>query len=372
MKNKEEISEEIDSGQTDTRYEFRKGFIDSDHPNTGQYYKGAEIKEPLVQNKITKVDGVNAYSQQASLYKGLSAHQPFHPQEGLDTRYGTMPRGTEIMEPPRYSPPRNKSGFKPQGPYSSEGRTPKVSPLPSGIQDSTTWANAIHTTYRDLKAELNTGIGARTNKYVLELEVPISGSPSIKSLNILCQSVSFPQRSMTSASVWRFGRKYNLRGETNFGDTCTIEFVDDSLLSVRRSLDRWFIDIDDSKLQDEGLTGLYRAPLEKLKGVGLSGREMNAKMDWAGSSRSYNTGFSKEYNTSTPGYQTDIRVFQLDQVGNKISGYLMQNAFISEISQIEYRDDKENELTKFTAGITFSEFLPLSIDHNTLYQAILG
>lgn len=373
----------------DQRFEFRQGFIDAEHPSDGQYYKGKkEAINPYDRNSvITKVDGVQAYSQQASLYKGISDHGEFWPQPGLDTRIGKMPRGKYHPEPKRPQVERNKKDFLPQGPYDKEGRTPLVSPLTSAVQDSTTADEAIHTTYRDLKSKLHTGMGSRTNKYVLELDIPVNGNtptwtndnlptagatPNVETLNILCQSTSFPQRQMHTASLWRFGRKYNLRGETNFGDTWQLEFVDDSMLTVRRAMDRWFIDIDDTKLQDEGLQGLYRKPQAKLQAKNLINREENAKLDWANASKAYNSGFNKEYNNSIPGYQTDIRVFQLDQVGNKTTGYLMQNAFISEISQIEYGDAKENELTKFTITITFSEFIPLSPDHNTLYQKMLN
>ena len=358
----------------DSRFEFRKGFIDAENPNDGQYYQGNEEQvDPYDRNSvITKIDGVNAYSQQASLYKGISRHSEFHSQPGLDTRVGKMPPGKYHPEPKRPQVEKFKRDFLPQGPYDIQGRTPQVSPLTSNIEDTTTWEEAIHTTYRDLKSMLNIGMGSRTNKYVLELDIPVHATPVINTLNVLCQATSFPERKMHTASLWRFGRKYNLRGETDFGDSWTLEFVDDSLMTVRRTLDRWFIDIDDTRLQDEGLTGNYRKPLEKLRANNLVNREENKKLDWTMASKSYNSGFNKEYNTSIPGYQTDIRVFQLDQVGNKTHGYLMQNAFISNISQIEYGDDKENQLTKFTITITFSEFISLSVDHNTLYQKMLG
>ena len=57
--------------------------------------------------------------------------------------------------------------------------------------------------------------------------------------------------------MWRFGRKYNLRGETNFNDTWTLTFEDDSALLLRKNLDRWFREIDDSRLQHTALN-VYR------------------------------------------------------------------------------------------------------------------
>ena len=41
-------------------------------------------------------------------------------------------------------------------------------------------------------------------------------------------------------------------------------------------------------------------------------------------------------------------------------GYLMQNAFISDIGAVDYGDDKLNELVTYQVTFTFSEFLPLA------------
>lgn len=350
-------------------FEFEDKIQDAWNPNDGQFFIGNSetqtqtltFRDGTTQSRnsqITKVDGVNAYSQIPSLYPGLGIKSKFYPQEGLNKETGKMPLGQFNPEPWREYVERNKMGFK-SYPAAKQGKTPLVSPYPSGVETSTTWDYAVHTTVRDLKRELGRGMGARTNKYILELDIPTSPSPGFETLNILCQATSFPQRNMSVATVWRMGRKYNLRGEVDYGGSWTLTFVDDSELSIRRALDRWHIDIDDSKLQGTALNGLYDSRNQKLS----SNEDLRFSREQG--LKGYTLPPYKEYERSLANYQTDIKVFQLDQVGNRIMGYLMQNAFISEIAQIDYGDDQENQLTKFSCTITFSEFLPL-VDH-TMY-----
>ena len=41
-------------------------------------------------------------------------------------------------------------------------------------------------------------------------------------------------------------------------------------------------------------------------------------------------------------------------------GYVMQNAFVSDIGAVDYGDDKQNELVTYPVTFTYSEFLPLA------------
>lgn len=169
---------------------------------------------------------------------------------------------------------------------------------------------------------------------------------------------------MNTASMWRFGRKYNLRGETNFGDTWTLVFEDDSSLELRKKFDHWFRDIDDSRLQFTGLNVYQNLgnPLARLHTLAtdLYEREETSRFNIGGILNGAATSLLRpEYAPSAPNYQTDIRVYQLDQTGNKVMGYVMQNAFVSDIGSVEYADDKQNELVSFPVTFTYSEFLPL-------------
>lgn len=360
-------NDKIPTDLNTTGFEFKDQIQDSWNPNDGQFFigKGKEDTKILESSKgkpkhretqITKVSGVDAYSQYASLYPGIGVPTKFHPQPGLQDN-GKMPPGGFNPEPYREYVERNKMGFK-SYPKAKEGHTPLISPYPSGVQTSTTWDYAVHTTVRDLKRELGRGMGARTNKYILELDIPTDNHLGFEKLNILCQATSFPQKNMSVATVWRMGRKYNLRGEADFGGSWTLTFVDDSNLSIRKALEKWHIDIDDSIIQDEALNGIYDPIRTKLTNQTQDlrySREMGIK-DLTRHPR------KRGYEPSKPRYQTDVKVFQLDQVGNRIMGYLFQNAFISEISQIDYADDSENQLTKFSCTISFSEFVPLVDD----------
>lgn len=339
--------------------------LDAWDPNDGQYFKGQidyhdpydrpdRPGNPGGKSEIVKVDGVEAYSQVSSLYKGRGQLQKFVPQPGLIKEIGKMPAGKFNPEPPRPYVERNKSGFQPMDSYPRAGRVPVISPVVSNVQDSTTAETSHHTSYRDLLKELNRNIGSRNNRYVLELDVPIANSPDISTLNILCQATSFPTKSMSVANVYRFGRKYNLRGEVNYGDSWTLTFVEDSDMSVRKILETWHIDIDDSAIQGTGLSNVYTNPRSRVRSnQTLDNREQGYR------DGSWFNNLPESFRPSLPNYQTDIRVYQLDLVGNKVMGYLMQNAFVSEIQAIEYADDFENQLTKVSVTFTYSEFLPL-------------
>lgn len=341
-------------------------------PNDGQFFLGNPVEntdvlqstknEPKSRNsQITKVDGVKAYSQVPSLYPGMGIPGKFHPQLGLVKETGKMPPGALNPEPWKEYVERNKFGFK-NYPRDKYGRTPPISPYPSNVEDSTAWDFSVHTTIRDLKGELGVGMGARTNKYILELDIPTVFDPGFETLNILCQATSFPARSMNVATVWRMGRKYNLRGEVDYGGSWTLTFVEDSNMSVRKALDAWHVDIDDSTIQREALNNLYDLTENKLMS-----RPEDLRFSREQSLRSPSLPAAPGYGRSLPNYQTDIKVFQLDQVGNRIMGYLLQNAFISGIEQTDYADDQLDTLTKTTCTITFSEFMILS-DHTMQFD----
>lgn len=359
-------------------FEFREGVQDAWEPNDGQFFIG-KVDEPAMRSEptdripyaptsvITKVNGVEAYSQAAALYKGKGKHQNFIPQPGLNMDTGKMPPGKFNPEPPREYVERNKMGFAMQGPYDKYGKIPIISPPASGVEESTTWDYAVHTTVRDLKRALGRGMGSRTNKYLLEFDLPMHHTVGLEKFNILCYATSLPQRSMSTATLWRMGRKYNVRGEVDYGGTWNLTFLEDSEMSVRRALEAWHIDIDNSKLQGTALEGIYDPVASKVRHreSDLYFREHGYKDQYFGAT---GAKLGSEYAPSTPRYQTDIKIFQLDQVGNRVLGYLMQNAFISEISAMEFADDQENQLSKTTGVITFSEFLPLEPSNTSFFH----
>lgn len=331
----------------------------------GHYFHRVTVDRNFYANKILRVNGVEVASTAPKLYKGVGqlGETWIDPKTNPDT--GKPDPGKFVpYDYPTYRGPREQYGLTPYRPRPIADRHPIISPEATDVETSTTNPKAIHTTWRDLRTELGRGAGARTNKYLLEFSIPIHGSQHPWKYNVLCKATSMPQRSMHTASMWRFGRKYNLRGETNFNDTWTCTFEDDSSHSLRKDFDRWFREIDDTRLQFTALD-VYRDmgnPIKRLETqrVDLFEREDTAEFNLGGVLNNVATALIRpEYTTSLPNYQTDVRIYQLDQTGNKVRGYVMQNAFVSDISSIDYGDDKQNELVQFTVTFTFSEFLPL-------------
>lgn len=331
----------------------------------GHTFQRAKISNDLPKGEIVKVNGQEAFSKAAGLYKGIGSRGEFWQDPKIDGVTGKVPPGKpQTFEYPTYVGPREHMGLSP---YPRIGRYdchPIISPEASYVSDTTVCPDAIHTTWRDLRTQLGRGAGVRTNKFLLEMTLPIFDGVTPWKLNVLCKSTSFPQRQMNTASMWRFGRKYNLRGETNFGDTWTLVFEDDSSLELRKKFDHWFRDIDDSRLQFTGLNVYQNLgnPLARLHTLttDLYEREETSRFNIGGILNGAATSLLRpEYAPSAPNYQTDIRVYQLDQTGNKVMGYVMQNAFVSDIGSVEYADDKQNELVSFPVTFTYSEFLPL-------------
>lgn len=342
-----------------------------DHPKgleyeNGHHFSRREIDRSYHHGDLTKVNGQEAFSQAQQLYKGIGRLGEFWVDPKVDPNTGKVPAGKFVdYDYPTYRGPREQHSLED---IVDPGFYPKhtnISPL-SGPRDETrTYQGAIHTTWRDLREQLGTGMGVRTNKYLIEFSLPIFDSPTPWKVNVLCKSTSMPQRQMHTTSLWRFGRKYNLRGETNFGDTWTLTFEEDSSMTLRKAFDHWFREIDDSRLQHTGLN-VYNGmgdPMARLetKVQDLVEREETSRFDLGGTLNDAVTSLIRpEYTRSAPNYQTDIRVYQLDQNGNKVMGYVMQNAFVSDIGSIEYGDEKQNELVTFPVTFTFSEFLPLT------------
>lgn len=332
----------------------------------GHEFQRVKIDTNFYSNKLTKVNGVEALSKASSLYKGAGSLGEFWVDPKVDPNTGKVPPGAPVDFPyPTYRGPREQFGQTPYSGRSVYSKHPVISPEANRDQDTMVNPESIHTTWRDLREQLNVGAGVRTNKFLLEFTIPLHGGLHPWTWNVLCKATSFPQRSMHTASMWRFGRKYNLRGETNFNDTWTLTFEDDSALSLRKNFDKWFREIDDSRLQYEGLNiyegmGDPNVRLETLN-TDLFEREDTAPFSFSAFTRGLTTALLRpEYNPSAPNYQTDVRVYQLDQTGNKVMGYVMQNAFISDIGAVDYGDDKLNELVTYPVTFTYSEFLPLT------------
>ena len=229
---------------------------------------------------------------------------------------------------------------------------------------------------RELKKALGPGLGLRKSNFLLELPVPTVEGQTI---NILCRSAGLPERNINFVTVWHKGRKYNMRGETDYIGEYEISIVDDSDMRIRKMFDTWLTQVDNTKPANEGIIG---ASFEKAIPGFLSEASAFVKtanqvknliknpkqaLDWViGSIAGTNAS------TSAPEYQTDVNIWQLGNAGEKVYGYKLQNAFPKSVGIVTLDDGDENTLSEFSVVFSFSEFIPLEQTKQALTNAILG
>lgn len=108
-------------------------------------------------------------------------------------------------------------------------------------------------TINDIKKHLGPGLGLRKNRYLIEIPVPLVNG---ETLNILCQSAGLPERNISTTEMWHKGRKYQVRGETDYIGDYEISIVDDSSMRIRALFDGWLRKVDDSRPQkDDSILG---------------------------------------------------------------------------------------------------------------------
>ena len=231
-------------------------------------------------------------------------------------------------------------------------------------------------TISQLQKYLGPGLGLRKNRYTLELPVPgVTG----ETLNILCQSAGLPERTISTTELWHKGRKYQIRGETDFSGEYEISIVDDSEMQIRQMFDTWLKLIDNSRpdKNDSLLGASYEvlAPgamgeLERAVAVG------NTIKNAAGSERQaadFVIGMV-DSNLALPNskYQVDANIWQMDRRGNQVYGYKLQNAFPKSVGIVTLGDGEENSMSEFSVNLAFSEFIPIRGIKEDLARAVLG
>lgn len=102
---------------------------------------------------------------------------------------------------------------------------------------------------RELRQRMNGG-APRVSKYRLELYIP---GEDTRHLSILCQTATFPTRSITPVQLFHKGRPFLLRGEMDFGNSVDLTFLEDQNSSVRRVFDYWLKLVDDPNLNSTEL-----------------------------------------------------------------------------------------------------------------------
>jgi len=232
-------------------------------------------------------------------------------------------------------------------------------------------------TITDLKKHLGPGLGLRKNKYLIEIPVPgIEG----QTLNILCRSAGLPERTISTNTIYKNGRRYNVRGETDYLGTYEVSILDDSDMNVRKVFDKWITKVDNSKPKNQGiLGGSYESGvsdvLDGIKtGIQTANTIANA-IENPDQIVDFFLGFIDKGNAiSGASYQTDVNIWQLSADSNKVYGYKLQNAFPSSIGIVTLDDGDENTLSEFSLTFTFSEFTPLESKSPTrkFIDAIIG
>jgi hypothetical protein len=229
---------------------------------------------------------------------------------------------------------------------------------------------------RTLKQHLGPGLGLRKNRYMLELPVPtVNGA----TLNILCQSAGLPERNISTTDLWHKGRRYTVRGETDYIGEYEISIVDDSEMQIRQLFDTWLKQIDNTRPDKN--SSLLGASFEELNpslletigdGVKLANMVKNTVqnprqlLDFAIGQIDPSAALA------TAAYQVDINIWQINHSQSPVYGYKLQNAFPKSIGVVTLEDNDENTLSEFSVVFAFSEFIPLYGTKEDLLRGIIG
>lgn len=235
----------------------------------------------------------------------------------------------------------------------------------------------------ELKKHLGPGLGLRKNRYMLEIPVPTVNGETI---NMLCQSAGLPERNISTTELWHKGRRYTVRGETDFVGEYEISIIDDDHMRIRKLFDSWMKQIDNSRPDKN--SSILGASFEEINpglldnlsdGIGLANKVKNT-FENPRQLLDFTIGvFNSSAQLSTAAYQTDINIWQMDRPINgqsndkqKIYGYKLQNAFPKSIGIVTLDDGEENTLSQFSVVFAFSEFIPLYGRKEDVLRGIVG
>ena len=226
-----------------------------------------------------------------------------------------------------------------------------------------------------LKNHLGTGLGLRKNRYLLEIPMPtIDG----ETLNILCQSAGFPERNISTSEIWHKGRRFTVRGETDFVGEYEITILDDSNMKIRYLFDTWLKQIDNTRPNpNAGLLGSSFEIFDNIVDEVADGVALINSVKSTVTNPTKLLNFTVGLLDSNKGpaaaeYQTDINIWQLDGQNEKVYGYKLQNAFPKSVGDLSLEDSDENSLSEFRITFAFSEFIPIKNTKKEIISSILG
>jgi hypothetical protein len=213
----------------------------------------------------------------------------------------------------------------------------------------------------DLKKHLGPGMGLRKSKYLLE--IPMQGVEGGK-LNILCRSTSLPERNINTVDVYDKGRKYTIRGETDYIGDYTISILDDNEMKIRKLFDEWLVKVDNSTPKNDGILGALGNNVAQSAALVAGGLSAAANLKNKLQNNPEDMLIDALTGTDASAtYMMDVNIWQLDNSGDiesgKVYGYQLQNAFPKSVGTVELDDGDENTLSEFSVTFAFSEFTPL-------------
>jgi len=191
------------------------------------------------------------------------------------------------------------------------------------------------------------GPGARTNKY--RVLFPLLG----RDFDIQCNEVQSSGRSLGTVDVYLRGREYKMAGDRSDEGTFTITFYNDPNLRIRS----FFLMII-SAIQD------YTTPLSVSISISDELSFFDKIQDAVNRFEGYLTEVKHNLSSllSIAGfdffgggtwYQMDMTIQQLDENGDASSTIVFHEAFITDVSEIQYTDDT-GDISKTTLTFTYT------------------
>ncbi len=187
--------------------------------------------------------------------------------------------------------------------------------------------------------------GARKNKY--RISIPILdkdlGSDLSRTVDILCTSTSLPGRVLTPVDVIIKGRKVQIRGETSFEGSWEMNFHNTENMELRAYFLKWMKEVHSTEMNLGGIFG-------DVPGVSVA-------QDVAKGARSVIAGISNIASNPmgalniSAAYQRDIKIEQLDHLGEVQYELILIGAFPTSVGVVDY-DDSVGEVS--TTPVTFS------------------
>lgn len=169
------------------------------------------------------------------------------------------------------------------------------------------------TTIRTLAETL--GAGSRANKYRVIFSFPsgVSGVTSLEEVDVLAKSAIAPSKEVGQIQVWNQGRKLVIPGDTNFDNTWSLDFYLNESHSLRYDLIKWMDACDNfQKNQHSG------NPIEIF---------------------------------------ADLRVQQLDSMGNPTAIYTLHNCFPQNVGEVSYGDDSADTIAEFNIVFSYTDWV---------------